>query len=330
MNRRQLLSAALLVSGACTSGQGPPGPPLELTIAEASQPVFALLYVAQAKGFLREAGLDVTYTRFRLGRDALASVVEGKADLATVFETPVVARIYEGQDLAILTALHSSSRNQALLMRGDRGVETFADVKGKRIGLTPGTSLEYLLHLMLATEGLPPGSVVQVSVAQADYAKALAAGTVDGVMTVDPRGLRRTLGEDTIVFHSDTYTETSMLVGTRANVAAKGEAVARLVRALVRAQDYVERHPDESIRLVAARLEGLFDEASVRGLWADLRLEAKLDNVLLATMGLEGQWMKETGRFRGPVPDFRKAFHADPLRAERPEAVTVRAGTPAR
>lgn len=312
-----------LALGGCSRPQTPSGPPLKLTIAEASQPVFALLYVADAKGFLREAGLEVTFTSFRLGRDALASVIEGKADLATVFETPVVARIYEGRDLAIVSALHSSSRNQALLARRDRGISSVADLKGRKVGVSPGTSFEYLLSVMLATEGMPAASATLVPMALADHETALAAGTVDAVMTINPLALRRVLGERAMVFYSDAYTETSVLVGTREVVAGQPEAMARLAKALVRAQDYVERNKEESIRIVAARLAGVFDEAAVRELWDDLKLDAKLDNVLVSTMALEGQWMKDTGRFTGPLPDFRNAVYADYLRLARPEAVTL-------
>jgi NitT/TauT family transport system substrate-binding protein len=298
--------------------------PLKLTIAEASQPSFALLYVADAKGFLKEAGLDVTFTRFRLGRDALRCVIDGNADLATVFETPVVARIFEGEDLAIISSLHSSSRNQVLLARRDRGISTISDIRGKRIGLSPGTSLQYLLTVMLETAALPVASVTQVSIAQEDYETSLVSGTVDGVMTVNPLPLSLLLGDRAVALYSDAYTETSMLVGRRDVVEAKREAMMRIAKALVKAQDHLESNPEESIAIVTARLAGVFDEAAVRERWKVLKLEAKLDNVLVSTMGLEGEWMKAAGRFSGAVPDFRRSVASDFLRSARREAVTLR------
>lgn len=321
--RVSALLTACLIAGC--GPQGPSGPPLRLTIAEASQPVFALLYVADAKGFLREAGLDVTFTSFTLGRDALNSVVENKADLATVYETPVTQRIYEGRDLAVLSMLHTSARNQGVLARRDRGIARPADLTGKRVGLSLGSGQEYVLSVFLATEGVPAGSVTKVQVEPAQYEKALLAGSIDAVLVFNPHqfSLGRVLGERAVTFYSDAYIETSVLAGMREVVAGKREAMARLVKALVKAQDYLENNREESIRIVVARLAGKFSDESIREGWDRFKPEARLDSVLVSTMSLEGRWMKDTGRFSGPVPDFGKAMYPDYLKAARPEAVTL-------
>lgn len=319
------LAALLLSLAACSTGQAP-GPPIKLVIAEARQPAFALLYVAEAKGYLRQAGLDVSFTSFRLGKDALASAVDGKADLAAVYETPVVARLCEGKALGILTALHSSSRNNALVVRTDRGIASLADLGGKRIGLSLGTHREYLLSVILVTGGLPADGVTRVDLAPRDYGRALNAGTVDGVVTMNPLALRRQLGDHAAVFYSDAYTETSMLAGMRATLAGKPEAMKRLAMALVQAQDYAQRDKEGAIRIVAARLAGDFDEIAVREHWDNLKLEARLGNVLVSTMALQAKWMKEMGKCPGPQPDLPAALFTEYLRAARPESVTVHLG----
>jgi len=326
--------AAFLLLGAfgCGVPDTPSGPPLKLTIAEASQPVFALVYVADARGFLKEAGLDVTFNSFSLGRDALTSVLEGKSDLATVYETPVTQRIYEGRDLAIVSMLHTSARNQGVLARRDRGISGPADLKGKKIGLSLGSGQEYVLSVLLATEGVPPESVTKVQVEPDQYEKLLLGGGIDAVLVFNPLqfSLGRALGERAVMLYSDAYTEASMLVGMREIVAGKRETMTRLLKALVKAQDFVDRNRDEAIRIVAARLAGRFEEAFIREGWNDFAPAAKLDNVLLTTMTLEAQWMKDSGKFSGPTPDFRKAIFVDYMMAVRPGAVTVQTAETAR
>ena len=61
-----------------------------LTIAEASQAVFALVYIADEKGFFADEGQKVTFNMFTSSRDALNRVVQGNSDIGTVFETPDV------------------------------------------------------------------------------------------------------------------------------------------------------------------------------------------------------------------------------------------------
>lgn len=327
LKRAALVGVIVLaaVAAGCFRSEQRPGPPLKLSVAEASQSVFALLYVADAKGFLKEAGLDVTFHSFRTGRDALASVLDGKSDLATVFETPVVIRIYEGQPLAIVSTLHSSTRYTRLIARRDRGITTPADLKGKRIGTTRNTNTEYFLSVVLATEGVAADSVTRVQVEPAAFGTALLGGDVDALVVFPPyfSALRQALGERAAIFHSDAYVETSMLVGTRATVTARPEAMVRLLRAITRAQDFVERHPEDSIRIVIDRLAGKVDADSVRETWPNVRPEAKLDHMLLAGMTLEANWLRDSGRFSGPIPDFGAAIVAEPLRAVRPQAVTL-------
>jgi len=318
------ISLLLGVSG-CGAPDSPSGPPLKLTIAESSQPLWVLFYVAQAKGFFTEAGLDVAFTSFELGKDALDNVLEGKADLATVLEMPVVAKIYAGNDIAIVSTLYTSSRNQVLLARRDRGIAVPADLEGKRIGLSLGTAQEYMLSVFLAIESIPAASITRVQVAPADYQKSLLDGSVDAVIVFNPYKalIQKALGEGVTTFYFDTYVENALLVGKREVVAGKREAMTRLVKALVKAQGYRERNKDETIRITFERFAGRFAESAIREAWDDFRPEAKLDNILLSTISLEGQWMKDSGRFSGPVPDFRKALFTDYLKAVKPEAVTV-------
>ena len=58
-------------------------PPEKLILADATQPVFALVYIAEAKGCLADEGLDVSYEYFTSGRDALGSVIAGQRGRAT-------------------------------------------------------------------------------------------------------------------------------------------------------------------------------------------------------------------------------------------------------
>ena len=323
---------ALLGLAACGNPDASSGKRESLTIAEAGQPAFALLYVADAKGYLKEAGLDVTFQTFALGRDALNSVLEGKADVATVFETPVVMRIYEGKDLVVLSTLHTSSRNQVILARRDRGIAKPTDLRAKKIGVTGGATTEYVLASFLATEGIAASSIAAVNVEPPDYEKALTEGTIDALVTFSPHTfeLRRKLGDQVVTFYNSAYFEASMLVGNRALLTTKPEAATRLLKAIVRAQDFVERNKEESIGIVVARLAGRAQEATIRESWDVIHAEAKLDQALLSIMNLEAKWLYDSGRVSGPIPDFSRAMATDALRRVRPKSVTLPADLPLR
>jgi NitT/TauT family transport system substrate-binding protein len=320
--------AALL---SCSSTDTPSGPPEKLTIAEASQPVFALVYVAEARGYFRQAGLEVTFTSFRLGRDALDSVIEGKADVATVYDTPAVIRLCEGEPLGILSTLHTSTQNSSVVARRDRGIASPADLKGKRIGVTKGTSAEYFISVFLATEGIPADSVTIVPVEPAGLRDAIVGTRVDALSVFMPYSgmVLEALGSNGIAFHSDAYVETSMLVGLRATIAAKPEAMTRLMRAIVRAQDFIEHDRQEAIAIVARRLAGKFDEKLIRDAWVNFTPVARMDHVTLTLLRQEAEWFRETGKFNTLPPDMRPAMLPQYLGAARADVVTL-APLPAR
>jgi NitT/TauT family transport system substrate-binding protein len=193
--------------------------------------------------------------------------------------------------------------------------------------------MDYMLTVFLATEGVPSAEIKEVMLEPAEYESALVGGAVDALVAFGPHTLTlpAKLGPDrAVVFYSDVYVEMSMLIGRREIVTGKKEAMTRLVRAIVRAQDFAEANAEEGIAIVAARLSPLVTETSVRQLWGTFRPVAKLDNVLLTLLVQEGHWLRESGRFSTPPPDFANAIVPDYLRSVRPSAVTVLSPPPFR
>lgn len=327
------LLAALAILAGCSPAaapENPAGPAETLRLALVEQPVTALVHVAEAKGFFRAEGLAISYSTFALGRDALAAAIDGKADLAAVFDLPVATRIYEGQDLTILSTLHVSTRGHGLLARRDRGIARPADLRGKRIGLTKGITSDYFLSVFLAGEGIASTQVSEVPLEPEEYEAALAGGKVDALVVYNSplSDLRKKFGaEATVVFHTDAYQQSSLLAGRRAVVERKAEATRRLARALVRAEDFMKRNREESIGIVAARLAARFPEGAIREALEAMVPEARLGHVLLTTLTQEGHWLRDSGRFQTPVPDYSQAILRDPLTRADPGAVTLLAET---
>ncbi len=328
MARAALLATLLLLLAACDA-RHPAGPPQALNIALAELPAMALVYIAEKQNYFREEGLDVSFDKFDLGRDALASALEGRSDLATVFDMPVSRRLAAGDDLVVLSTLHRSTRSHVLLARRDRGIERPADLRGKRIGVTKGISTDYFLTLFLTSHGLPAAAVTEVPLEPADYEKALLSGAVDALASFNPHThtLRAALGpERSAVFQTDLYAETSVLAGRRDRVEAKREAVTRALRALVRAEAFLRREPAAALDNVVEGLAGKFPEASVREGWPALRIEARLDNLLLTHLIQQGYWLSERDSRQPPLPDIRRALAPEYLRAADPRSVILLQG----
>ena len=145
------------------AGQRSAAPLQKITIACTAQPQSTLVHVAVAKGYFVEEGLDVQLLMHTFGKAALESLVNHKADFATVAETPVMFSVLKGDKIFVIANIEMSGKNNAIVARKDTGISVPVDLKGKRIGFTPGTTSDFFLDSMLTAIGLPRKAIQPVA-----------------------------------------------------------------------------------------------------------------------------------------------------------------------
>lgn len=293
-------------------------------IADAQQPVFALIYIADALGYFEDEGLEVSYRKFDLGKDALSDVLQGHADLATVFQTPTVRRISEGSDVKILTTLHNSARNTGIVGLKSKGIASPADLAGKKIAVPKGTSTEYFIDIVLRTEGIKKSDVEIVDLSAPDSLKALKDGTVDAASLFNPFlfSAIQSMDDSITVIHSDVYQDISVLAGSEFIRPENEVKLVKLLTALRRAEQYIKDNREAAIKITDEWLPQ-FDTQAVRATWEAVSFPMKLDNKLTTNMQLETQFYFETGMYTGPTPDVAASVASHYLRQVYPDRVTV-------
>lgn len=299
--------------------------PERITIAVARQPVFALIFIAQALGYFRNENLDVTLKMFDLGRDALDDMIAGKSDMATVYETPLVRRVHEGKAVSILTTLHTSTKNTALLVRTEKKITNISDIKGSIIGVPKQTSAEFFLNSYLTGHGLRISDVTLKDINPEDMKKSLEDGSVDGVAIWNPYlyQLEQNIPKNQrSVLYSDTYTETSVLAVRTDTLAGKKPGYTAVLKALVQAEIYAKTYREDSIRIVARFFPDL-TESNIRDMWQDFTLSLKMDNLLLTLLNRESQWFEDNGIYPPERIQYRNVMVPELLRTVKPGGVTV-------
>ncbi|MGF1697836.1 NrtA/SsuA/CpmA family ABC transporter substrate-binding protein [Vibrio kyushuensis] len=297
----------------------------DFVIAEASQPVFSLLYIAKEKGYFEDEGLNVTFRSFTSGRDALQDAVEGNADLATTYETPVVLQTLAGESLKVISSLHFSNKNTAMLALKSSGIEEPSDLIGKTIAVPQNTNADFFLTMYLASEGIPIDSVEMIDVRPENLQDTLANNNADAAAIWNPHlyKLKTTIGsENSTSFYSNAYTEFSVLVGRDEIVAAKNTQVAAVVRALIRAEQYLLESPEEAKELVISVLN-LHSRESIEGTWGDYQRAVKLNNVLVTVLEQEAQWIIKQRKLSNELPNFRALIDTKFIKSVNPKAVTI-------
>ena len=303
----------------------PAGPPEKITIAYATLPQTALAQVAQSRGYYREEGLDATVHLHPYGKRALQEVLEGKADIATAAETPVMFAVMKGEQISIVATIHTSSLGHAVVARKDRGINTFGDLKGKKIAATLGTSADFFLDAILLSNGISRKDVVVVHRKAEEIPDALDHGDIDAASTFTPyvQLTQKKLGDRVITFNNGRiYRHTFNIVATDEFILKHPEKVRKVLRALVKAEEFVRSNPAEAQSIVAD-FTGI-DMPVVRAFWVNAKFTVSLDQSLLLALEDESSWAIKNGLIEArKAHNFLDHVYVECLKTVKPGAVRI-------
>lgn len=262
----------------------------KVTFAVVTSPNSALAHVASLEGYFADEGLDVTLQRHTSGKAAVQSLLDGKADLTTLGDIPFMFSVMGGADIRLLATMIASDKNLAIVADRTQGIEGAKDLACKKIGVTLGTGGHFFLSVFLALQGISVNDVEVVDMAPNDLVAALGTGQLDAVSTWQPHGVRAEgrLGDRAIVFTSQGIHRETFNVATRADrIETNPDAVAALMKALHRAEDFIARNPEKAIDHVAS--VGNQDRESVKKVWESALFNLALEQSLITTLESEGR-----------------------------------------
>lgn len=320
---------ALLLAGCGEHASAPPAEtaaaPIPLRLGVSASLLSAPLLIAAEQGLYEQAGLAPDIRLYQSGKAALAGLLAGEVDVVTAADPPIMHAALERTDFAILAGFVYSHRHGKLVADRRAGIADVADLAGKRIGLSVGTTGQFYLYAFLIENGFAADAVEVVDIATKELPAALSERRVDAIASWEPNVLhaRRLLGEHAIVFSSaKTYRNTFNVVAMKATIADRPEALTRLLRALARVEAFIAAEPAAARAMVARNLgEAPKDIADV---WDDYVFRLFLDQGLILTLEDEARWeLDRQGRLEQPVPNFLDILHPELLEGIDPEAVSV-------
>ncbi|MGG2460721.1 ABC transporter substrate-binding protein [Streptomyces sp. RGM 3693] len=188
----------LLVAACQSSGAGPGGPGgSTIRVAHVPSTLFAPLYLADAKGYFKAAGLTVTLQTVKNGQDAVPLAATGQVEAVVAgFSAGLFNGVAKGLGVKVAasmgaaTGAHPSPSSLEVASRLlDAGtVRTPADLRGRKIAVSggPGAAGGYQLAAILRGSGLTLKDVTVVNVAIPDMRTALANGGADAALPPAP------------------------------------------------------------------------------------------------------------------------------------------------
>lgn len=313
------LAAAFVALAPATSAAQP------LRLAASRSPLSLPVLVAQDRGFFAEEGLEVQVADCIGGHRCLRQVLEGKADVATVGDLPIVFNSFERSDFVVLATIGSNREDTKLVTHRRAGIGRPEDLPGKRVGLVHGSSSHYFFDLFMLSAGVDPKSVQAVRLQPEELGPALLAGRIDAAAIWEPyayEAMKSMPGQATVLPHPDRYVLTFNLVAARAMARTRDDSLVRLLRAVERAQRFITERPAQAQAILQQRLQ--LDPQFVEHAWPTLSFRLALDTSLLRTLEGEARWAEREGHVAGRRPsNFLDFVHRGPLLRVKPSAVAI-------
>jgi NitT/TauT family transport system substrate-binding protein len=256
-SRRPLVAvlAGLLACavGACTVGStASPAAATALTVGLGYIPSvqFAPFYLAQQKGYYRDAGLTVTFQN-KIDPDLVTLVGQGAVDVGLADGTSVIPAVSQGIPIRYVATVYRAFPS-IVFAKQSSGIKTAADLKGRKIGI-PGRygSSWIMLQALLQSAKLSTSDVQIVEYPDFGQAAAVKQGAVDaatGFINNEPVQLSLS-GEQVVVLRVDQAVPLpgpGLITGT-GTLTAKRAAVAGFVAATLKAMREIEATPDAGL-----------------------------------------------------------------------------------
>lgn len=194
-------------------------------------------------GYFDEEGLEVELVQFTSGATELAAMASGQINIGYL---GVGAHVFAPQGQCAILALDSTDMSGEILVRADSGIKTMADLKGKNIGISAGTTSELVLSMALKLNDMQKSDVTMINMDASGKVTAFMSGQIDAISIEAPYTdqIRADLGEENVLTISGSKDFLPEAVFTNSWVTTN---------------DYLDKHHDTVVKFLKAWLRGTED-----------------------------------------------------------------------
>src|SRR6478735_7830510 len=200
------------------------------------------IWTGMQSGSFGKAGVDLELVQFTTGLELFQAMIGGSLDMlatgAVISNFPA-----RGQGKAFLIN-NVEFATAHLWVREDMGVKTFADLKGKKISTTTGTTAHVFLDNALRANGIDPKDVEIVNQRMAEAVTSFISGAVPAVALWVPFNIAvrdKVPGAKKLVDASAFYPQAAIVGGWVASAeyeAKNGAVLQSIIRGWASANDY--------------------------------------------------------------------------------------------
>ncbi len=269
-------------------------------------------YVARDKGLFQQHSVQAQIVAFNDPPTLMESLASGQSDVALVGIAPSAIWQQRGVRLKVVAAANGGGH--VLLTRGDTGIRTLADLRGKKIATPkPGTVTDTLFraHLLGDLAHLDPERDIQLvpNMAAADMSTVLfSSREVDAAITWEPFASQAESQYKNHIVLLDAASEwrkehpelpylypVNVVIASQAFIDAHPEELRRFLSSYVDAVQFINQHSEEANGIISKETQ--LDSSIVTAARKRIDYTAHVDvNASLQTL----QWSEKLGYLKTP------------------------------
>lgn len=215
------------------------------------------LFLADKKGFLKQAGVSVQFVNMENNTARYVALAAGQIDgLMTTIDT-IVQRVKPDFRMAAVMAFDDSKGGDGIVARKE--IKSVKDLKGKQVAYGSGSVSNFFLGYLLEQNGLSFNDIVSVDMDADKAGAAFVAGKVDAAVTWEPwltKGKQASHGQLLADSSQTPGLIVDVLVFSQKTLTTRRADVYKVVAAFHQGVEYVKAHPDESNQIMADAVGG--------------------------------------------------------------------------
>ena len=145
----------------------------------------AALFVADAQGKYKDAGINTELVQFNNGGDLMTAMASGDIDVGYVGIAPVLSSVEKGVPVKVISA--AQTEGSGIVVTDESGITSGADLAGKSIATPGDASIQHvLLAYYLKENGLSLDDIEESAMKVPSMNDALKTKQIDGIITFQP------------------------------------------------------------------------------------------------------------------------------------------------
>jgi len=238
-------------------------------------------------------GIAVKWIEFSSGPPMLEAMNVGSVNYGAVGDSPPVFAQAAGAAI-VYAAGQPITNGQGILVPSNSPIRSIADLKGKRVGFTKGSSAHNIVVQTLEKAGLTYADITPVYLTPPDAGPAFANGSIDAWSIWDPYfAIGETRQNGRILVNASDITKTnSFYIANRDFAKSHGQVLQEIIDVTTATAKWAESHRDEVAKALSAVTNIPLDIQTVAANRSSFAVGPVTDDIITTQQGVADRFFK--------------------------------------